>query len=135
MKNFSVPSFEQQTLNQETPPTVPEIGFYQRKIPNVHADIPNRAHVAGLLDPKIFHYFFRQVMPGERGPRNALISYFFQQFYQACLAAGIEPVWDEDNEAKVWEVLQRMNFNPPPAAALPAVETKKRRIKKGPENV
>lgn len=130
----SIPSFEQQNLNQETQLTVPDIGFYQRKIPNVHADIPDRAHVAGLIDPKIFHYFFRQVMPGERGPRNALISYFFQQFYEACKTAGIEPVWDEDNESKVWEVLQRMNFNVPITATLPPVQRTAAR-KKAPKNV
>lgn len=40
-----------------------------------------------------------------------MISLFFQRLHEACILNGIAPVWDEDNEDRVNEVLQRLNFN------------------------
>lgn len=65
------------------------------------------------LDEEHWRYFFCGVFVGKRGPRQALICTFFKKFKEACIAGGIEPIWDVDNEAKVNEILQRLNFNPP----------------------
>lgn len=68
--------------------------------------------VQGRIDPKIFSYFFRQCLTGDRGPRQAMITQFFQKFYDACVADGIKPPWDEEIEGKINTVLQRLNFRP-----------------------
>jgi hypothetical protein len=76
-----------------------------------HRGIPNRKVVQGDLDPKVFDYFFRHCLTGERGPRQAMICTFFQKFYEACVLEGITPVWDETNEERINNVLQRLNFS------------------------
>lgn len=82
-------------------------------IPDLHAHVPrpNRVLVQAWIDPDVFKYFFRQLLAGERGPRQSLIVYFFQRYYEACVEAGIKPVWDEENEEKLLAILQRLNFN------------------------
>lgn len=40
-----------------------------------------------------------------------MISLLFQRLHEACVLNGIAPVWDEENEDRVNEVLQRLNFN------------------------
>lgn len=62
------------------------------------------------LDADHWNYFFRGVFVGRRGPRQAIICTFFKKFKEACMAEGIIPVWEIDNEPKVNEILQRMNF-------------------------
>lgn len=79
-------------------------------IQDVYADCPKRMTVSGRVSEDCFNYFFRNVLPGERGPRQAMIAKFFQAFHEACVLNGIAPVWDETNEDRVNEVLQRINF-------------------------
>lgn len=93
---------------------MPKPGYYCFSIIDVHAKAESRNEISGRIDSKVFNYFFRQVIPGERGPRQALICFFFQRLFEACVKEGIEPVWDEENEAKVNAVLQRLNFTPMP---------------------
>lgn len=50
-----------------------------------------------------------------------MICTFFQKFYEACVLEGIAPVWDEENESRVSEVLNRMNFS----SSVPAAKTKR----------
>lgn len=94
---------------------MPKTGFYQNKIPDPHSHLGDqREYVCGRIDRKIFQYFFKQVLPGDRGPRNAIVATVFQRLYDACVDAGIKPGWnpDESNEVRVNEVLQRLNFHP-----------------------
>jgi hypothetical protein len=75
-----------------------------------HRGIADRKLVQGDIDPKIFNYFFRHCLTGDRGPRQAMICTFFQRFYEACVLEGIAPVWDETNEQRINDVLMRLNF-------------------------
>lgn len=93
-------------------------------IVNVHADIPDCKQVLGRIDPKIFKYFFQGCLVGDRGPRQAFITFFFQRFYEACLAEGIKPIWDEEIEGRINTVLQRMNFQ-----ALPEPKVRRKVVK------
>lgn len=95
------------------------MSFYRHTIPDPHSHLPfnTRPIVQGRIDPQIYNYFFRQVLAGDRGPRSALVNTFFQKFYEACLEAKIPPVWSEENEDLVNNVLQRMNFKGPRTAA------------------
>lgn len=83
--------------------------------------------VQANIDRKIFNYFFRHVLAGDRGNRQALISTFFQKFYAACVAAGIAQTYDPDNESKLITVLGRLNFD----SAGSVVSTKKVGAKRG----
>lgn len=79
---------------------------------NIHADVENKALVQARIDSKVFDYFFRRCLTGDRGPRQAFITFFYQRFYEACVLEGIAPVWDETNEQRINAVLQRLNFLP-----------------------
>ena len=82
------------------------------KIQNLYADIPQSEKnlVDAWIHNKVFNYFFRECLVGERGARSAMIGQFFQRFYEACVADGIRGPWDPEVESRVNEVLQRMNF-------------------------
>jgi hypothetical protein len=84
-------------------------------IPDVHADAPAKSLVQARIDAKVFDYFFRHCLTGDRGPRQSFITFFYQRFYEACVLNGIAPVWDETNEARMWEILQKLNFTVPTA--------------------
>lgn len=87
--------------------------FSQHKIPNPHKDAEHQEVVYGRIDRKVFTYFYRHLFPASHGPRSAFTATFYQRLYEACVAAGIEPVWDESNEERVNTILQRLNFNEP----------------------
>jgi hypothetical protein len=94
--------------------------------------IPNGTpdcRVMADLDKEHWNYFFRGVFVGKRGPRQALICTFFKKFKEACLEAKIEPIWEIDNEERVNEILQRLNFNPP--VSIPPASKPKRKAKNG----
>lgn len=78
---------------------------------DVHADSQEKHLVQGRIDKKVFEYFFQRCLTGDRGPRQAFITHFYQRFYEACVLDGIAPTWDEDNERRINAVLQRLNFN------------------------
>lgn len=77
---------------------------------NVHQHCKDKENVSAWIDRKIYRYFFRHVLAGDRGPRQAFICMFFQRFYEACVEAGIKEVYDENNEEKLVAVLERLNF-------------------------
>lgn len=79
-------------------------------IVDVHAEVNDKCLVQGRIDKKVFDYFFRRCLTGDRGPRQAFITFFYQKFYEACVLDGIAPVWDETNEQRINAVLQRLNF-------------------------
>lgn len=99
-------------------------------IENVHANLLEVERVQGNIDKKVFNFFFRGALVGDRGPRQAFITYFYQKFYEACLESGIQPVWDEDNEAKIAAVLHRLNFNEPRTEPEPRPRPTKPRTKR-----
>lgn len=81
------------------------------KILDVFKDEPKKTTISGKIGRKCFEYFFIQVLPCHWGARQAMISLLFQRLHEACVLNGIAPVWDEENEDRVNEVLQRLNFN------------------------
>lgn len=95
-------------------------------IVNVHADAQDTHFVQARIDSKVFEYFFRRCLTGDRGPRQAFITFFYQKFYEACVLDGIAPIWDESNEQRINAVLQRLNFIDQ-HYVVPADDTTKRR--------
>lgn len=83
------------------------------KILDVFHDLEHKEKVtiSGKIGLDCFNYFFRKVLPCHWGARQAMISLMFQRLHEACVLNGIAPVWDEENEDRVNEVLQRLNFN------------------------
>ena len=65
------------------------------------------------IDKKIYDYFFMHVVAYTHGARQAMITFFFQRFYEECVAQGIKPVWDENNGPVIVEILNRLNFKAP----------------------
>src|SRR6266576_4952068 len=65
------------------------------------------------IDKEIYDYFFRHVIAYSYGSRQALITFFFQRLYEECQKQGVAKVWDEENGAKLTEILNRLNFNAP----------------------
>lgn len=63
------------------------------------------------IDKKVYDYLFLHVIAYTHGARQCLITFFFQRLYEACLDAGIPPVWDEDSAKKLLEILNRLNFD------------------------
>src|SRR5437667_12832734 len=92
------------------------------KLSNIHqGKVCER--VQADIDQEIFKYFFGLrvkdkmtpgVFTGDRGPRIAMITFFFQKLYEECVASGLKPEWDPENEPKVAEILGRLNFKPVP---------------------
>lgn len=78
--------------------------------PFPHIDDKPVEWVHSKLPSEIFNYFFRHVLVGKDGKRQILIQTFFKKLYDECVAAGIEPVWDINNEHRVAEILSRLNF-------------------------
>lgn len=68
--------------------------------------------VSAELRKETFDFFFRHVFAGVRGPREAMICIFFEKLYDQCHLEGILPVWDEMNDERVADILNRMNFHP-----------------------
>lgn len=65
----------------------------------------------GRIRAPIYKFFFRQLLAGDRGPRNALIVFFFHKLHQECVKEfGEVPVWDETNEVRLMTILARLNF-------------------------
>ncbi len=95
-------------------------------IVNLDQDVPpdEKELVQARINKNIFNYLFRGgVLVGERGPRQALIVHFFHRLHEACLPVfGPNPRFDFDNEGKLNEILQRLNFNEP--VQRPAVSRK-----------
>lgn len=99
-------------------------------IPDLDHDIPvaEKYLVQARIRKEIFEFFFCRVLVGERGPRNALIVFFFHKLWQACKPVfGEKPVFDFDNEAKLMQVLLRMNFDEPQQQRPAAGKTKKQK--------
>jgi hypothetical protein len=67
--------------------------------------------VMGRIRNSIYEFFFRRLLVGDRGPRNALIVFFFHKLHQECVKEfGETPVWDETNETRLMMILARLNF-------------------------
>lgn len=82
-------------------------------IPDLDAAIPTaeKFTVMGRIRAPIYRFFFRQLLAGDRGPRNALIVFFFHKLHQECVKEfGENPVWDETNEVRLMTILARLNF-------------------------
>jgi hypothetical protein len=72
-----------------------------KEVVRVHADI----------DKKIYDYLFLHVIAYTHGARQAIITFFFQRFYEACQDEQIPAVWDEESGPRILALLNRMNFN------------------------
>ena len=82
---------------------------------NIHNDCGQEVvRVQADIDREIYDYFFHHVIAYTHGARQAVISFFFQRFYEACRQAGMPAVWDEDNTTKILAILNRLNFNEQP---------------------
>jgi hypothetical protein len=77
-----------------------------KKVKRVQADI----------DVNIYDYFFHKVIPHEHGSRQAIITHFFQRFYDECQKQKIQAVWDVDNVRgeHLVKILNQLNFNGEP---------------------
>jgi len=81
---------------------------------NVHEHCGKEViRVQADIDRNIYDFFFRHVIPYSHGSRQAIITFFFQRFYEQCVKEGIEPRWDEEYDKKVIDILNRLNFNDP----------------------
>jgi hypothetical protein len=89
-----------------------QLNLVGEKIQNPHDTTGKLAsRVQGDLDPKVFDYFFKQVIPWSYGARQALICFFFQRLYEECQRLEIPPHWDEEFGPKtIVDILNRMNF-------------------------
>jgi hypothetical protein len=83
------------------------------RIPDLDGEIPTaeKATVMGRIRQPIYNFFFRGIFAGDRGPRNAIIVYFFHRLHQECVKEfGEDPHWDETNDARFMMILARLNF-------------------------
>jgi hypothetical protein len=79
---------------------------------NVHEHCGTRVvRVQGDIDLDVASYFFNHVIPFKHGARKGFINFFFQRLYEACKEQGIPPVWDENSERRLLELLNRLNFD------------------------
>ncbi len=70
-------------------------------------------HITGYLKQEVYDYFFKHVIAYNRGVKVALISFFFQRLYEEFQAREIPAVWDEENNERVLQILNQLNFNEP----------------------
>jgi hypothetical protein len=98
-------------------------------IPDLDAAIPTaeKFTVMGRIRAPIYRFFFRQLLAGDRGPRNALIVYFFHKLHQECVKEfGEHPVWDESNETRLMTILARLNFSDQQRPAVGKAKSKQK---------
>jgi hypothetical protein len=62
------------------------------------------------IDKEIYDYLFNHVIAFSHGSRQAMITWFFQKFYEECQRQGLAKVWDEDNGDKLTKILNNLNF-------------------------
>jgi hypothetical protein len=86
----------------------------KRLFENPAKDADDDTRVWANLDPSVHQYFFRKVLAGCTGSKQAIINIFFQKFHEACLAGGITPEWSLENEFAVRDILKNLNFNGQP---------------------
>ena len=83
----------------------PSLGL--RRVGRVMADI----------DEDVFNYFFNAEGPSvftkTRGARQALVAQFFKKLHEQCLAEGVPPRWEPDNESRVQAMMDRMSLAKP----------------------
>lgn len=77
---------------------------------NVHEAAVKVERVQGDLDSYVYDYFFKHVICWTHGSRQALINFFFQRLFEECQELNIPRVWDEENGAKIVEIVNRLNF-------------------------
>lgn len=85
---------------------------------NPHAGSLRVGRVMADLDEDVFNFFFRPdgpcVFTGSRGVRQALLAQFFDALRRECLAQGVAPRWEPENEEKVQKIMDNLNFNSVP---------------------
>ena len=83
-----------------------------QQITNPHKDDinGNETLIQARLGRKVYTYFFRHVLVGSRGQRQALINSFFQALYDECQREKIPARFDELNEHRIATILSRINF-------------------------
>ena len=91
---------------------------------NVHQECVKVERVNADVNHEVYDYFFRHVIAYTHGSRQALVTFFFQRLYEECQAQGIPKVWDENNAAKLTEIVNRLNFTPMPE---PKVKNERKR--------
>jgi hypothetical protein len=97
-------------------------------IPNPGAGADSSTRININIEPRAFVFFFRGCLAGDRGAAGALTNTFFTKLHEACVAEGVSPTWDPDNNGKLIDILNRLNFNPPVAIQ----PTGQRRANRGP---
>jgi hypothetical protein len=86
---------------------------------NVHEICGNKVErIQADMDRDVYKFFFHHVLAGNWGCRQAMINFFFQRLFEACLEQGIKPVWEDvdTNGQRVVDLLNRMNFNGQPVS-------------------
>jgi hypothetical protein len=79
---------------------------------NVYEDCGTQVErVQGDIDRDVYNYFWRHVIAFTHGSQQAIVNFMIQRLYEACREAGIQKVWDEDNNKKLVDILNRLNFN------------------------
>lgn len=84
--------------------------------------------VSALIPKSTFNYFFhkeRSVFTSTPNARARLLQLFFTALHKECLAQGVPDSFDIENEARVAEIMSRLNFNAP----KPTVKPKPRKTK------
>lgn len=77
---------------------------------NVHGSAAYVMRVQADIDRTVYDYLFNHIAAYNHGARQNLTTFFFQRLYEECQRLGIPRVWDETSEAKLVEVLNRLNF-------------------------
>lgn len=84
--------------------------------PYDNVPMESKVKVYGRIPRHIDDYFFEKLFKhaigiGRFSPRQSLINIFFQKLHAECLAAGLVPAYDPDNEHHVADIMSRLNFN------------------------
>lgn len=84
------------------------------KLSNPYASIPSddRIRINCSIDIRVHRFLFLGALP-HHGFAQCALSTFIHKLYLACLDFNVPSHFDELNEAKVAQLLQNLNFNPP----------------------
>lgn len=90
------------------------------RLSNPYFKSPNLKKGTFTIDATEHDYFFCHILAGPIGPKQAVMAILFHKFYEHCAnVLKLPPIYDENGQAIIAEVLAKLNFNDPQSTTPP----------------
>lgn len=90
------------------------------RLSNPYFKSPNLKKGTFTIDATEHDYFFCHILAGPIGPKQAVMAILFHKLYDHCAnVLKLPPIYDENGQAIIAEVLAKLNFNDPQSPTSP----------------